>query len=70
MHERQTNGPLTMRIKGEFLEMPGLSLTADQAQRLWNMDAKACQTILDMLVDLQFLRRTRHGRYARVQAAA
>lgn len=28
---------LTERIRGEFLEMPGLKLTTAQACRLWNL---------------------------------
>ena len=26
------------RIRGEFLEMPGLRLTLDQARRLWRLE--------------------------------
>jgi len=70
MHESRTIGPLTLRVKGEFMEMPGLSLTPGQAQRLWNMDEVSCRAILDTLVDLQFLRRTPQGRYTRQAAAA
>lgn len=70
MTETRTTEPLTMRIKGEYLEMPGLTLTPGQAQRLWNMDAQACRAILDMLVDLRFLHRTPEGRYARRGAEA
>ena len=31
---------MLQRIQGEFVEMPGLRLTAAQAQRLWGLDAK------------------------------
>ncbi len=58
------------RIQGEYLEMPGLSLTLEQARRLWNLEETACVTILDVLVDLQFLRRTARGSYVRRDAAA
>ena len=30
------------RIQGEFVEMPGLRLTAAQAQRLWGLDRDVC----------------------------
>ncbi len=70
MNGTRTAEPLTLRIKGEFLEMPGLSLTPGQAQRLWNMDSQSCQAILDMLVDLRFLHRTSQGRYSRPGAPA
>jgi len=53
------------RIQGEYREMPGLSLTAEQARRLWGLDESACRAILEVLVDLQFLRRTARGSYVR-----
>jgi hypothetical protein len=43
------------RIKGEFLEMPGLRLTCRQAQRLWNLDQVVCEALLAALVDVRFL---------------
>jgi hypothetical protein len=57
------------RIQGEYREMPGLSLTPEQARRLWGLDEVACVAILDVLVDLQFLRRTTRGSYVRRDAA-
>ena len=32
------NIALVHRVRGEFLEMPGLRLTRAQAQRLWGLD--------------------------------
>ena len=46
------------RIQGEFLEMPGLRVTIPQGQRLWNLDACVCESLLAALVDVQFLDRT------------
>ncbi len=57
------------RIRGEYLEMPGLSLTPEQARRLWGLDESACRAILDALVDLNFLYRTSRGSYVRRDAA-
>jgi hypothetical protein len=57
------------RVQSEYLEMPGLSLTADQARRLWGLDDTACRAILEVLVDLKFLRRTDRGNYVRQDAA-
>jgi hypothetical protein len=57
------------RVKGEYLEMPGLRLTEAQARRLWNLDADACQTLLAKLVDAKFLFRTRDGAFMRVEHA-
>ena len=39
------------RVRGEYLEMPGLRLTSDQARRLWRLDETACVAILGALVD-------------------
>jgi len=32
-----------IRIRGEYLEMPGLRLTTRQAQRLWHFDHARCE---------------------------
>jgi hypothetical protein len=53
------------RIRGEFLEMPGLRLTSDQARRLWRLDETACEAVLGALVDARFLARTRDGAFVR-----
>jgi len=50
-------------VRGEFLEMPGLRLTSQQAQRLWALDAETCESLLRTLEDAAFLRRTRGGDY-------
>lgn len=43
------------RVRAEFLEMPGLRLTAAQAARLWAFDAAFCNEVLASLVDARFL---------------
>jgi hypothetical protein len=53
------------RIRGEFLEMPGLRLTSAQARRLWRLDETACEAVLGALVDARFLSRTRDGAFIR-----
>lgn len=60
---------LLYRIRGEFLEMPGLRLTLEQAARLWHMDAATCSAALMRLVADRFLTRTRHGAYVRLDQA-
>ena len=60
---------LVGRIRAEFLEMPGLRLTKAQAQRLWGLDGKACDALLDALVDAKFLFRTRDGAFMRSDQA-
>jgi len=46
---------LIARIEGEYLEMPGLRLTIEQAQRLWALDRDTCIAVLDDLVHSKFL---------------
>jgi len=53
------------RVRGEYLEMPGLRLTKKQARRLWRLDERACDAVLDALVDARFLARTRDGAFVR-----
>ncbi len=52
---------MLQRIQGEFSEMPGLRLTCRQAQRLWNLDALVCESVLAALVDVRFLVQTADG---------
>ena len=52
-------------VRAEYHEIPGLNLTKPQMRRLWNLDAATCDTLLDTLIDLHFLRRTRTGAYVR-----
>ena len=62
-------GALEQRIRGEFLEMPGLRLTAAQASRLWAMDRTLSSSILEGLTSAGFLARTREGAYLRASIA-
>ena len=57
------------RIQGEFVEMPGLRLTAAQAQRLWGLERDVCVSLLGVLVDAQFLAQTRDGAFVRREGA-
>lgn len=50
-------------VRGEFLEMPGLRLTRQQARRLWALDPDTCDALLATLEGSGFLRRTREGKY-------
>lgn len=53
------------RLRGEYLEMPGLRLTLVQARRLWGIDAQSCRAMLDRLVAERFLCVKADGSYAR-----
>jgi hypothetical protein len=39
-----------LRIRAEFCEMPGLTLTLAQASRLFQLDAARCQQVLTFMV--------------------
>lgn len=55
-------------IRAEYLEMPGLHLTMEQAERLWGLDASTCKALFNTLLDAQFLVRTEAGGYTRTAA--
>jgi hypothetical protein len=57
---------LLNRVRSEFIEMPGMRLRVDQAQRLWNLDRALCESILRSLVDAKFLGRFDDDLYARL----
>lgn len=57
------------RIQGEFVEMPGLRLTAAQAQRLWGLDREVCDQLLGALVEAKFLAQTRDGAFVKLEGA-
>lgn len=58
---------LIERVLGEYREMPGLSLTIDQARRLWGCDAMLCRRVADVLVERRVLRWSRGGRLVRAE---
>jgi hypothetical protein len=51
------------RIRGEYMEMPGLKLTVPQAARLWHLDQPSIEQLLNVLVTDGLLRRTAAGAY-------
>ena len=57
---------LMTRIRGEYLEMPGLRLTLEQAQRLCGVERTLCKRVLDALVQTKFLCVKSDGAYARL----
>ena len=61
--------PLLHRIRGEFLEMPGLRLTPAQAARLWGLDRHTSERLLDGLTMTGFLLKNREGAYVRASVA-
>lgn len=53
-------------IRREYLELPGLSLTLEQMQRMFRVDPLTCESVTAALVDLSFLARNSQGRYLRL----
>ena len=51
------------RIEAEYREMPGLSLTAEQAARLFGLGGEQCAQVLGELIEVGFLRCGTDGRY-------
>jgi len=61
----ETTIEVLSRIQMEFMEMPGLKLTASQARRLCNLPEDVCQGALDALTRTGFLRQLRDGSFLR-----
>ena len=57
---------LLNRVRSEFIEMPGLRLRIDQAQRLFTLERGVCETVLRSLVEAKFLGRFEDEVYARL----
>lgn len=58
---------LLRRIRAEYLEMPGLRLTAPQAQRLFGLD-ETWDAVSAALLDAKFLSHTHNGVFAMAAA--
>jgi hypothetical protein len=58
---------LTSMIIGTFREMPGLSLHANQAARLFGVRQSTCAVVLEDLVADGKLRRTPDGQFVRAE---
>jgi hypothetical protein len=56
---------LMEQIKAEYVEMPGLSVTLPQAQRLWSVDRATCEAVFSRLISMGVLRRSSRGRFIR-----
>lgn len=59
------SGMLLERMRAEFVEMPGLTLTLSQAARLWCLTAPQAKAALTELVDGGVLMRDPKGVYRR-----
>jgi hypothetical protein len=61
----RTIDDLIARLRAEYLEMPGLQLTAQQVQRLCGIERTICALVLGSLVESRFLALTSEGHYTR-----
>jgi hypothetical protein len=61
---------IVRRIVAEFDDMPGLTLTLNQASRFLGIDCSACARILQQLTLDGTLRRTPQGMYVRAERPA
>ena len=50
-------------IQAEYLEMPGLQLTRAQVRRLWGLEDRTCDAVLEQLLAVHFLKRTPRDAY-------
>jgi len=61
----KTLSDVLQRIRSEYLEMPGLSLTPSQIQRLCAIESEVCEIAIDALVSTGFLSMRPDGAYGR-----
>lgn len=60
----------TDRVRAEYLEMPGLTLTRWQMRRFWLLDPSLCNAVVDALISSGFLWLRPDNTYARVESDA
>jgi hypothetical protein len=70
LYSNVASAELLRRIRAEYLEMPGLQLTAPQAQCLFGLDSKTWDAVLAALLDAKFLSRTRNDQFAMAEIPA
>ena len=63
--QQDLSAMIAERVRSEFREMPGLTLTPAQAGRLWSLDALTCARVLSQLVDAGFLCKKSDGAFCR-----
>ena len=56
---------LLAQVQAEYAEMPGLSVTLPQAQRLWAVDQATCEEVFSCLISWGVLRKSTKGRFVR-----
>jgi hypothetical protein len=61
--EHPTVNHVLRLIEAEYKDMPGMSLSKPQMQRLWGLEAFVCDALVDSLVAAGVLRRTDRNTY-------
>jgi hypothetical protein len=56
----------SLRLRNEFLELPGLCVTVPQAARLFGVRLERAAQMLEQLADEGFLHRDAQGTYRRI----
>jgi hypothetical protein len=64
-YTRSEPTPGAQMVRGEYLEIPMLSLTRAQVQSFWDLDDEECDEVLDTLTACGFLKVTPAGRFVR-----
>lgn len=59
-----THEQAVRRVRSDYLELPGLTLSLQQAARLWSLRSEAAMAVLEELTDGGFLE-CREGLYMR-----
>jgi hypothetical protein len=65
----RTTQDMVTHIRAEYLELPGMSLTFPQVQRLCGIEPALCKAALDSLVAAKFLCVKAGGVYVRLTDA-
>jgi hypothetical protein len=65
-HVHDAIAKLMQQVRAEYAEMPGLSITLAQAQRLWTVDRVTCEEAFKRLTASGVLKRTSKGRFIRM----
>ena len=58
-------GDLVLRMQDDFLEIPGLTLTLEEAERRFGLDAVTCDAVLATLAQAKVLTRSGDRAYRR-----
>ena len=61
---------LVKGVQKAFLDVPDLSMTVEQAQRLFRIDRATCQALFDVLVKSAVVARTPDGAFVSLAAHA